>query len=244
MGARGEPQGRHLDWEGCCNVRDLGGLRTADGRRTRFGAVVRGDAVGRLTAAGWAALRAHGVRTIVDLRNDDELEPDAAPRPAGIETIHVPLDGVEDREFWDRWASGPQFGTPLYYGPFLDRFPQRAAAAVAAVARARPGGVLVHCGIGRDRTGLVALLLLALAGVEPEEIAADYELSGERVSTLLRRLGQEDHVPVVEAHLRREGTSARELIVGLVSSLDVEDRLRAGGLDGRDVAAVRARLVG
>src|SRR5919199_5798139 len=109
---------RHLDWEGCFNVRDLGGLRTADGRETRRGAVIRADAVDRLTAAGWRALDEHGVRTIIDLRNDDELGRDTAPRPPGVATLHLPLDGVHDRQFWDHWE---RQGPPLYYGPFLER---------------------------------------------------------------------------------------------------------------------------
>jgi protein tyrosine/serine phosphatase len=106
---------RHLDWEGCFNVRDLGGLTAAAGAVTRWGALVRADALDGLSAAGWAALVAHGVRTVVDLRNDDERGPDAAPRPATVTSVHLPLDGTEDREFWSVWESGPQFGTPLYH---------------------------------------------------------------------------------------------------------------------------------
>ena len=172
---------RHLDWHGCANARDLGGLPAAGGRTTRVGALIRSDAVDRLTAAGWSALAAYGVRTVVDLRNDDELPPDPAPRPAGITTLHLPLDGIEDRAFWERWTSGPQFGTPLYYRPFLDRFPERVARVIAAVADAPAGGVVVHCVGGRDRTGLVTLLLLALAGVDLQDIADDYALSAERL---------------------------------------------------------------
>ena len=115
-----------------------------------------------LTPAGWAALRGH---TIVDLRNDDERQGPAAPGAAGLAVVHVPLDDLADSAFWRRvWDEGLD-GTPLYYRPFLERKPERCAAAVAAVADARPGGVLVHCTVGRDRAGLVTLLLLALAGV-------------------------------------------------------------------------------
>jgi protein tyrosine/serine phosphatase len=63
---------RHLNWEGCFNARDLGGLRTTDGCVTRWGAVVRSDSLDHLSAAGWSALQAHGIRTIVDLRNDQD----------------------------------------------------------------------------------------------------------------------------------------------------------------------------
>ena len=233
----------HLDWEGCANVRDLGGLVTTDGRRTRRGALVRADALDRLTATGWAALQAHGVRTIVDLRNDDERGDDAARRPPGIDTIHVAHDGIEDREFWDVWSSGPQYGTPLYYGPHLERFPQRSARVVTAVARARPGGVAVHCGIGRDRTGMVVMLLLHLAGVAPRDIAADYDLSAERVPALLARMGRDDDGPAIATYLEREGVSAGAAIQRTLATVDVEGALRAGGVTDDDLAALRARLL-
>ena len=123
------PSGRQaaLDWEGCFNVRDLGGLSASGGRETRWGAVVRADSLEQLTATGWAAHSEHGVRTVIDLRNDDERGSDEAPRPGGVTTIHAPLDGTDDREFWDVWDSGRQFGTPLYYRPHLDRSPSAAS---------------------------------------------------------------------------------------------------------------------
>jgi protein-tyrosine phosphatase len=215
---------RQLDWEGCSNVRDLGGLTTVDGGLSAWGAVVRGGSPDDLTDAGWTALQAHGIRTIVDLRNDDERSVGA--RPAGIATVHVPLDGVEDREFWSEWASGPQFGTPLYYRPHLERFPERNARAIAAVAAAQPGGVLVHCVGGKDRSGQISMLLLALAGVEPEEIAADYCLSGE----------------LEEEFLASRGTSSAAAILATLAELDVEAYLRHAGLGDRELAAVRSRL--
>src|SRR5207247_4990175 len=121
------------------------------------------------------------VRTVIDLRNDRERGPDAAPRPADVTTVHQPLDATEDREFWNVWDSGPQFGTPLYYRPHLERFPERSAAVLSAIADAEPGAVVFHCGGGRDRTGQIAMLLLTLVGVAPEDVAADYALSAERL---------------------------------------------------------------
>jgi protein-tyrosine phosphatase len=88
---------------------------------------VRSDCLDRLSRAGWDALEAHGVRTIVDLRNEDEREPDLEPRPAGLTTMHVPLDDVADSEFWDRCHADELDGTPLYYRPFIDRKPERCA---------------------------------------------------------------------------------------------------------------------
>ena len=236
---------RHLDWDGCFNVRDLGGLPAARGRVTRRGALVCADSLAGLTAAGWEALRAHGVRTVVDLRNDDEVAAgDAAPRPDGVATVPVPLDGVEDTEFWATWASGPQFGTPLYYGPFLERAPERTARAVAAIARARPGGVAVHCVGGRDRTGLVSIVVLALLGVAPEIVAADYALSARRLPARHAALRSTDDGPVLDAFLADRGTTAAALVVDLLERLDVEALLQVrGGLTPHDIAALRARLL-
>lgn len=73
---------RHLAREGCDDAGDLGGLRTADDRTIRRGAVVRAAAPDLLTADGWASLWRHGIRTVVDVRNDDELTADAASGPA------------------------------------------------------------------------------------------------------------------------------------------------------------------
>jgi protein tyrosine/serine phosphatase len=121
-----------------------------------------------LDAAGREALAQAGVRTIIDLRNDDER---AAAAPG---SVHLPLDAAEDTEFWDEWGRDWRFGTPLYYGPHLARHPDRSARVIAAIAHAPPGGVLFHCVGGRDRTGMIAMLVLALVGVPKDAIAADY----------------------------------------------------------------------
>jgi protein-tyrosine phosphatase len=235
---------RHLDWEGCLNVRDLGGMPAADGRVTPWGAVVRSDDPGRLTPAGWAALRKHGIRTIVDLRNDDERDPAPDPPPqGGIEVVRVPLDDVADTGFWRRiWDEGLD-GTPLYYRLFLEQKAGRCAAAVAAVADALPGGVLVHCGIGRDRAGLVALLLLDLVGVAPADIAEDWELSDPRLAPLRERAGAHRVGPGPGESLAGWGSSAREVIVETLAAVDVEARLLGAGLTGGQLRAVRDRLL-
>jgi len=214
---------RKLDWDGCVNVRDLGGLPTADGAVTRHGAVIRADAVDRLTGDGWRALAAHGVRTVVDLRNDDELREDAAPRPPDVETIRLPLDGLEDEEFWKRWLGTPEFGTPLYFGPHLQRMPERSVAVIKTIAHAPPGGVAYHCMRGHDRTGQITMLVLDLVGVPADVIADDYVFDG--ISDEARRLGLD--VPAVIAETLREARA----------------QLRAGGLTDADVAALRNRLL-
>ncbi|MFC4005834.1 tyrosine-protein phosphatase [Nonomuraea purpurea] len=227
---------RHLAWDGCHNVRDLGGLSTASGLRTRWGSVVRSDTPDRLTEAGWAAALAHGVRTIVDLRTPGEHHAGTGHRPPEITVVPVPLDEPGDP------GRGPHGGTPLYLRPFMERFPGRCARALRAIAHARPGGVLVHCVAGRDRTGLITLLLLALAGVAREHIVADYELSAARLRPLYALLGEPDDDLRVRARLDATGTTTREVVGGLLDGLDVEAYLTAAGLTASDLAALRARL--
>ena len=91
--ATGGPGIRQLEWEGCLNVRDLGGYPAANGRETRWGAVVRSDNLSPLTDAGREALRDHGIRSIIDLRMPEEAEqlpnPFARPGDHGIAYTNV-----------------------------------------------------------------------------------------------------------------------------------------------------------
>jgi protein-tyrosine phosphatase len=235
--------GRHLDWRGTFNSRDLGGLATSGGGMTRRGAVIRSDALTRLEARGWEEVEALGVRTVIDLRNEDEIGADLAPRPGSIETVNIPLDVTEDRAFWDAWGNGPQFATPLYYRPHLERFPERSAAVLRAIAAAPPGGVVFHCHGGRDRAGQISMLILALVGVDPAAIGADYALSDERLPGLYAAEGRADIAPGVAAYLRDQGTTAPALIAELLAEFDVEAALLAGGLETDDLAALRRRLL-
>jgi protein tyrosine/serine phosphatase len=239
------PAQRHLDWPGCFNVRDLGGLPAAGGSLTVRGALVRADSLNRLTDEGWQALLDHGVRTVVDLRTADERERggDVASRPAEVTTVHVALDDSADPGISSAWERGPQFATPLYYRAHLQRKPQLSAAVLARIAAADPGGVAFHCVAGRDRSGQVAMVALALLGVPEREIAADYTLSAERLPRLFAAAGIQDQGPQIEAFLAERGTSAGEIIAATLSSLDIEALMRQGGLGERELAALRARLL-
>jgi protein-tyrosine phosphatase len=234
---------RNLAWDGCFNARDVGGIRTASGRTIRWGALVRSDSIDRLTTTGWSALQAHGIRTIIDLRNDDERSAESMLRPPEITTVHVPLDDIADTTFWTYCWDNDLDGSPLYYQPFLDSKPERCAAAIAAVAHASPGGVLIHCGAGRDRTGLISMLLLALVGVAPDDIATDYEASTNRLAPAWAVWGYDDQGAMIAEILRRKNTTARALLFDILAKLDVDAYLRSAGLSAGDMAAIQDRLL-
>jgi len=240
---------RVIRWEGFYNTRDLGGLPVRGGGTTRHGAFLRSADLRFVTDAGWRAARAAGVRTIVDLRNEDEIRKaqfaaENSVTPEGFGMLEVPIDDIEDLEFWLYISNQRLGGTPLYYGPFLDRKPERCAAAIIALARTGPGGVLYHCAAGRDRTGLISLLLLALAEVEPEAIAADYELSAEALPPLFAAMGIADQSPLIKAMLKDRGTTVRQAMLDILDGFDAEDYLLNAGVPRADIEAVRARLLG
>lgn len=233
------PAERHLTWEGCFNVRDLGGHRTADGRETRWGAIVRSDTPERLSERGWDELRAHGVGTIVDLRTPEELGTE--PRNAELATVHVPVIDVEDEAFWARWRG--LYDPPRFYRESLEHWRDRFTSAVVAVARAHPGAVLVHCQAGRDRTGLVAALILSLVGVTADDIAADYALTADRLKPYYDREIELAADEDTKRRLRRENVSDAATMLGTLDGLDAHAYLLAGGATEADLAALRARLV-
>ncbi len=227
---------RRLDWDGCLNVRDLGLLPTRDGRRTRTGAVVRADNLDRLTAEGQHALLGYGVRTVVDLRDAAEYRP-LLPAPDGVDLVRVPLDALAGPDWWARF--GALDGTPLSFRPYLDHCRPAVSELVAAVARARPGAVVVHCGAGRDRTGLAALVLLALAGATPAAIAEDYLLSAANLRPMWALLDRPEEEAGIARVLADADTTPERALHEVLAEFDAEQWLPAG-----DVAAVRARLLG
>ena len=236
--------GSRLEWDGCFNARDLGGLPARDGRRTRQGAIIRSDQLCNLTSEGWAAVYSYGIRTVIDLQDHDSSTSDRTPRPVGITTLHLPLEDRSESEFWDTWgASTGRYLTPLYYRPFLDRFPDRCVAVMRAIAVAPLGGVVVHCRVGRDRTGLIAMLALAVVGVDADRISDDYELSARYLPALFRAQGEDDEGPIVERILERECTTARAAIHRALEGLDVGRYLSDHGLMSAEAMALTERFL-
>jgi len=238
---------RGLSWQGCVNVRDLGGLPTDDGLTTRYGVVVRGDSVSNLTQAGWRSVLEYGVRTIVDVRRPEErLE---APRiHASVTQVNVPLLLDFERAEWQEISRGmtPPESTRLVYVEFLRRYQGSFASAISAIALADEA-VLVHCHRGKDRTGLIVALLLCLAGVSAEAIAADYALSGDN----LRQL---DDAWVAEAPDQNErvlrtwiAATPAPAMLGVIEELNAtwggaESYLLAAGTSAAQLEHLRRRL--
>jgi protein-tyrosine phosphatase len=255
-----------MSLEGAVNARDLGGLELEDGGRTAPGVLLRSDNLQGLTGADVERLVGElGVRTVVDLRTEVEVElegPGPVVRDGRVAVRHRSLY-PESGERTDvdvssvmPWIERRRNGvadaeTPAvraYLGYLRDR-PDSLVAALRDAARS-DGATLVHCAAGKDRTGVVCALALSVAGASRAAIVADYVATGERIEPLMARLkasptyagdldGSPDHV-----HVPRAETMERVL--------DLLDERHGGplawleraGLGADDAAALRARLRG
>lgn len=244
---------RLLSWTGCYNVRDLGGLVTRDGKVTRHGALVRSDLPVRLDNDGRAALHRHGVRTVIDLRFS--IERDQAPNPFESpalfdgEIAYRPVSLLgEDIESLDAVLVGK--ATPAeQYSAELDYARSEVADIFRTIVEAAPGGVLIHCHAGKDRTGMVIALLLGLVGVPDEAIAEDYALSDSCLEAYyeaeLKKAKSEDER---ERMMKGRIYTLPENILGVLAHLEktyggVEPYLFQCGLEARTLQAVRERLL-
>lgn len=169
---------RDLDWDGCVAVRDLGGLATPGGV-TASGLFVRSDNARKLTSLGWEQAWGYGIRTVLDLRSEAECAGDP-PAPGRFELRRISLfthfdgDATYREDFLAR-LSGRDEATAyrVLYSEALDLDCSRFAEAFVVLASC-PRAVLFHCVGGKDRTGVLAALLLRLVGVSIDDVEADY----------------------------------------------------------------------
>jgi hypothetical protein len=170
---------------GASNVRDVGGLRAGD-RLVRSGVLLRSDHLDDATTDDIALLAGDlGLRGVIDLRGGSEDPRPPAWEPHGVELLALPLfdlSGTTDRTAFrgDQAAS---------YAAMLELASSSLIAILDFLVRAE-GPVVIHCAAGKDRTGIVVAVLLALAGVEQTDIVADYLATGERLHLVRAQLAR------------------------------------------------------
>jgi protein-tyrosine phosphatase len=237
-GGSGSGSGRALHADGLVNIRDLGGLERTDGTLTPRGVFFRSENVDGLTIEGWEQIYEAGIRTVVDLRQQGERALDTAERPGWLTTSHVDLDGLENEEFWSGYWENGLVGTALYYLPHLTAMPERAAAALSAIINAPRGGVLFHCMAGRDRTGIIAMLLLVAANVDSEAIVDDYLETVRRGELRANHLGIKNAEPELDGLCAQNGTTTEGAFRAALTGFDPVGFLESAGMNERDQAAL------
>ncbi|MGY0541423.1 tyrosine-protein phosphatase [Nocardioides sp. YJ-D4] len=222
---------RVLSLPGSHNVRDLGGLPSASGKVVRRGRIYRSDYP--LFAEGGdgpAAVRSLGLRTVVDLRRGSEVAAECVAWAAyGVRYVRHPI--VSSRA--DSWHAR--------YPSYLETGPESVVAAVVTLMDSAGQPALFHCAAGKDRTGVVAAILLSLLGVGRDEIVADYELTRVGIAAVIARLSvTPPYDEMLAAMTDQDHEPRRELMIELLDHLD-----DAGGAEawltrhGADPARIR-----
>lgn len=243
---------RRITLDGPANFRDLGGYPTGDGRTVRSGRVFRSDSLSHLSVADVSHLvDGLGLVTVVDLRAANELATygHAPLGGRGVAVHHLPIVDETRRTGDERdrdLASRPMADI---YTVMLERFADRFVAVLRVAADPANQPVVFHCAAGKDRTGLVAALLLGVLGVADDVIALDYATTAEHLDELLTRQrarGPEGNetATVDPVLLSAEAHVMREVLARLTTSHgSVDGYVRAHGLDAREAASLRTSLL-
>ena len=253
---------RHLEIEGTHNIRDLGGYETEDGKgETQWRRFLRADSLFDLPDASRQALVDLGLRTVVDLRRGSELEtaPSAFADSTAPAYHHLDMIGEDPLEPFPAPAAEGASSYAQRVGGSYCQWLERRQPSVRQIlgVLAAPGALpaLFNCAAGKDRTGCTAALLLGLAGVPDDVIAADYALSARfRVALHLEALAsrgeqregytwedfRDEFVPdeamsMVLRHLRQQYGGVEGYVRAIGLEADQVDSLRAGLLDADGV---------
>ena len=184
-----ENYSRWLPMEGCANFRDLGGYRNHLGQTVPWRRLFRSDALQDLSASDTRlAIGELNIGLVVDLRNSIEAERDGrGPLPdQGVEYRHFPL--LEGRGIPPFTGGDVVERLSSTYQWLTHNSGSLVAEAISAIGDANDSGVVFHCSAGKDRTGVLAALILEVLGVDAETIVADYLLTNEVIEALLLRI--------------------------------------------------------
>ncbi|CAM3716748.1 tyrosine-protein phosphatase [Marinicrinis lubricantis] len=229
-----------LPLEGIENCRELGGYSTSRGQQTEWHRFLRSSDMSRMTQEDKQFLKEYGVTTVIDLRGEDEMQ--THPNPLAGESFctyhNIPLITRQVSEM-ERPAEDAFIGD--FYIELLDHH-----AAVKrifdTIADAPEGCVLFHCQAGKDRTGVLAMLLLGLAGVAQKDIVSNYEVTYSCLESVQKQEIVFDHIPTSFLYSHRDYiVKAYEHLVAHHQS--VEQYLLAKGVEPSVLDRVKPRLV-
>ncbi|MDT0115685.1 tyrosine-protein phosphatase [Microbacterium sp. PRF11] len=229
---------------GAVNFRDTGGL-PAGGRRTRSGVLYRSGNLVAVDDAGAQTLRDLGIRRVIDLRDESEVAHAPSRLDDSVEIQHEPLFLGSVASFFTR-----DLGLDEMYAALVDDSADRVVSAIRGILDAQP--VLVHCTVGKDRTGVTVALALAAAGVDREAVIADYArtedfLPAERNARVLAaiRAVHPDNRHAEALATRSPAPVMRTLLERIDREAgSVADFLVANGMTAAEVERLRAVLVG
>jgi protein-tyrosine phosphatase len=177
---------RQLPFEGCFNFRDLGGYATLDGRTVASRRLYRADGPHELSAVDVEKLQGLSLATVIDLRTLEETQ----ERGRYVTTLvdvaehHLPMvDVLPDPDELPTWIDPAVVA--IQYRNMFDHGRATIAQALTILSDADAYPAVFHCSAGKDRTGILAAIVLSLLGVPDETIVADYALSAHSMQRLI-----------------------------------------------------------
>jgi len=178
---------RHIAIEGAHNVRDLGGYVTARGTTIPLRRFLRADCLHRLGPGGTDRLVEEGLRCVIDLRTKSEVAkaPSLFFAVRDVEYVNLPLfDDLSPSALANARVRDTHPLVPFYIAA-LDTRGAAVRKILTHIARVQEGAVLFNCTAGKDRTGIIAALLLGLAEVSDDDIIGDYVLTEQMIPDLV-----------------------------------------------------------
>jgi protein-tyrosine phosphatase len=242
---------RRVELDGPVNFRDLGGYENCAGRVIRTGRVFRSDSLSTMSDRDVQhCVDELGIRTVIDLRAGHEVDrfSHGPLEAAGVVFLHRPIIDETRAERLDEPGPAPVSPAAIYL-LMLDRFATRLTDVVRLVADPTTHPVVFHCAAGKDRTGIVAALVLGLLDVDRETIVADYVFTADVMPLLLERhraaaeaLGRAPEV--ARQHFEADADAMRGALAGLDDRYGgVEAYLRTHGLPAATVTTLRETLL-
>lgn len=176
---------RRYPFKNAYNIRDLGGYPTSDGGITKFGIFYRADSLANLTSDEWLMLEQMNVKTIIDLRSTKEKKSQSYVPLQSIQYFHMPLQDEKKNSAVienaiHNYANEDGFSKSMsetYISLFKNNSHNIIQIMKTIVNAVENGSVLFHCTAGKDRTGIIAALILYLCKVELTDISADYQIT-------------------------------------------------------------------
>lgn len=229
---------------GAHNVRDLGGYPTEDGKTTKYKAFLRGDSLHGLTKEDEEYLDGYGVRLVIDVRGNNEafLHPDHIDKRQ-IKRIHVPLlDHIQSEAMLGKL---PGDMGEMYIG--LVENSKDGLKEIFTNMAEEEGTTLYHCTAGKDRTGVITMLALKLAGVADEVVLADYAASETYMKDMFekqRRMVEKAGVNVPDYVFRSKPEYMQKLMEHIVRNYGtVKDYLKNIGLSDDELGKLKGKIV-
>lgn len=182
---------RIIELEGAYNLRDLGGLETADGYEVRFGKLFRSDSLHKLTNADMTVMQGYGINTVLDLRLNQEIATTGVARLVEHGARHVQIS-LMARDPVDLVPAHPLRTLGATYLWMATEGPDRFVEVITFLADMQHMPALFHCAVGKDRTGLTAALIYSILGVDREDIIHDYVMTEPAMLRVMDSLSQSD----------------------------------------------------